>query len=97
MCLGIPGKVVKTYREHDVLMGKVDFSGVLKHVCLEHVSDVQIGQYVLVHVGFALSKIDEEEAQKVFDFLEGMNLLDELRADSPEPIPIRFSPEGVET
>jgi hydrogenase expression/formation protein HypC len=52
----IPGKVVRTFKEHDVLMGKVDFGGVSKQVCLEHVSDVQIGQYVLVHVGFALPK-----------------------------------------
>jgi len=59
-------------------MGKVDFGGVSKQVCLEHVRDVKIGQYVLVHVGFALSKIDEEEAGKVFEFLERMNQLDEL-------------------
>ena len=72
MCLGIPGKVIKTYREHDVLMGKVDFSGVSKQVCLEHVPDVQIGQYVLVHVGFALSKIDEDEAAAALEFLEGI-------------------------
>ncbi|HWE01624.1 MAG TPA: HypC/HybG/HupF family hydrogenase formation chaperone [Tepidisphaeraceae bacterium] len=84
MCLGIPGKVVKTYREHDVLMGKVDFSGVLKQVCLEHVPDVQLGQYVLVHVGFALSKIDEDEAEKVFEFLRGMDQLDELEVPSPD-------------
>jgi hydrogenase expression/formation protein HypC len=78
MCLGIPGKVIKTFREHDVLMGKVDFSGVIKQVCLEHVPDVQIGQYVLVHVGFALSSIDEAEAVRVFDFLKSMDQLDEL-------------------
>lgn len=80
MCLGIPGKVVNTYREHDVLMGRVDFGGVSKQVCLEHVADVRVGQYVLVHVGFALSKIDEDEAQRVFEFLEKMNQLDELSA-----------------
>ena len=83
MCLGIPGKVIATYREHDVLMGKVDFSGVCKRVCLEHVSEVQPGQYVLVHVGFALSRIDEAEAQRVFEFLEQMNQLDELKVSSP--------------
>jgi hydrogenase expression/formation protein HypC len=82
MCLGIPGKVVKTFREHDVLMGKVDFSGVTKQVCLEHVPEVQIGEYVLVHVGFALSKIDEAEAQQVFEFLKSMNQLDELEVPS---------------
>ncbi len=63
MCLGIPGKVVETYREHDVLMGKVDFGGVFKRVCLEHVPEVQIGAYVIVHVGFALNTIDETEAR----------------------------------
>ena len=83
MCLGIPGKVVETYREHDVLMGKVDFSGVRKRVCLEHVPEVQPGEYVLVHVGFALSRIDEEEAQRVFEFLAAMNQLDELKEASP--------------
>lgn len=82
MCLGIPGKVVETYQEHDLLMGKVDFNGIFKRVCLEHVADVQPGEYVLVHVGFALSKIDETEAQRVFDFLAGMNQLDELKVPS---------------
>ena len=82
MCLGIPGRVIKTFQEHDVLMGKVDFSGIIKQVCLEHVPQVRIGQYVLVHVGFALSMIDETEAQRVFDFLKGMDQLDELRTPS---------------
>ena len=87
MCLGIPGRVVKTFQEHDVLMGKVDFGGVSKQVCLEHVPDVEIGQYVLVHVGFALSKIDEDEARRVFTFLDEMKQLDELEVpeDAVEP------------
>ena len=63
-------------------MGKVDFGGVLKRVCLEHVPEVQPGEYVLVHVGFALSQIDEAEAHKVFAFLEGMDQLDELAVNS---------------
>jgi hydrogenase expression/formation protein HypC len=79
MCLGIPGKVVETYREHEVLMGKVDFGGVFKRVCLEYVPQVQPGAYVIVHVGFALNTIDEIEAQFVFDFLEQMNQLEELK------------------
>ena len=83
MCLGIPGKVVETYREHDVLMGKVDFSGVCKRVCLEHVSDARPGDYVLVHVGFALSLLDKEEAGRVFGFLREMNQLDELGVPPP--------------
>jgi hydrogenase expression/formation protein HypC len=83
MCLGIPGKVVETYREHDVLMGKVDFGGVFKRVCLECVPQVQPGTYVIVHVGFALNTIDETEARFVFDFLERMNQLDELKVPAP--------------
>jgi hydrogenase expression/formation protein HypC len=82
MCLGIPGKVMETYREHDVLMGKIDFNGVAKRVCLEHVPEVQPGQYVLVHVGFALSAIDEDEAMRVFTFLKEMSQLDELQEPS---------------
>ena len=83
MCLGIPGKVVDTFREDDVLMGKVDFGGASKRVCLEHVPEVQPGEYVLVHVGFALSKIDEAEARQVFAFLERLNQLDELEEHPP--------------
>jgi hydrogenase expression/formation protein HypC len=82
MCLGIPGKVVETYREHDVQMGKVDFGGVFKRVCLEHTPEAHVGDYVVVHVGFALQRIDEVEAQKVFRFLEEMKQLEELRTPS---------------
>lgn len=78
MCLGVPGKVVETYREHGVLMGKVDFGGVRKAVCLEHVPEVAVGEYVLVHVGFALSRLDEAEANRVFALLKELNQLDEL-------------------
>lgn len=83
MCLGIPGCVVQTYREHDLLMGKVAFGGVLKKVCLEHVPDAAPGDYVIVHVGFALSRIDEQEANRVFQLLEELNQLGELEAPSP--------------
>ena len=83
MCLGIPGKVVETYQEHDVLMGRVEFGGVYKRVCLEHVPEVALNDYVLVHVGFALSRIDEAEARRVFAFLKGMDQLDELQEPAP--------------
>jgi hydrogenase expression/formation protein HypC len=79
MCLAIPGKVVETYREHDMTMGKIDFNGVCKRACLEHIPNVKLGDYVLVHVGFALARIDEAEARQVFDFLEGINQLDDLK------------------
>ena len=79
MCLGIPGRVVETYTEHEMLMCKVDFGGVFKRVCLEHTPTAKIGQFVIVHVGFALEILDEEEARTVFQFLERMNELDELK------------------
>jgi len=92
MCLGIPGKVVETFREHDVLMGKVEFGGISKRVCLEHVPDVRLDEYVLVHVGFALSRIDEAEALRVFEFLDSMEQLGELDPEGVE----RVGPEGTE-
>lgn len=85
MCLGIPGRVIETYSEHDTLMGKVDFGGVSKRVCLAHTPEVRPGQYVIVHVGFALEVVDEKEAEQIFTFLEHMNELDELGAgESPQ-------------
>jgi len=74
---------VTVFREHDLLMGKIDFGGVLKQACLETLPHVIVGDYVLIHVGFALAKIDEEEARQIFAFLEGMSELDEIRA-SPD-------------
>jgi hydrogenase expression/formation protein HypC len=83
MCLGVPGRVVELYREHDVLMAKIDFGGVCKRACLEHVADARPGDYVLVHVGFALSKLDEAEARRVFALLRELGQLDEVREASP--------------
>jgi hydrogenase expression/formation protein HypC len=79
MCLAIPGKVVEVYRENDLAMGKVDFGGVCKRVCLETAPEIEVGDYALVHVGFAIARIDEAEARRVFAMLEGMNELDELK------------------
>jgi hydrogenase expression/formation protein HypC len=77
MCLGISGRVIETFHEHGVRMGKVDFGGVTKRVCLEHV-DAAPGEYVVVHVGFALARVDESEARRVFEFLASMSQLGEL-------------------
>ena len=87
MCLGIPGRVIELFEDHGILMGKVDFDGVRKRVCLAHVPEVQPGEYVLVHVGFALSQIDEAEAKRVLAFLDGMDQLDELRSPLPDGDP----------
>lgn len=84
MCLGIPGKIIEIYREHDLLMGKIDFGGIVKQACLETLPELVIGDYVLIHVGFALAKLDEAEAQQIFSFLEAMNDLAELQPLSSE-------------
>lgn len=85
MCLGVPGKVTEIEENpHGVTMGKVSFAGITKDVCLAYIPDVQVGDYVVVHVGFAISKIDEEEAMEVFELLAQMGELDELDIPQPE-------------
>lgn len=80
MCLAIPGKVVSISGDDPLTrMGKIDFSGVLKQASLAYVPEVQVGDYVIVHVGFALSKVDEAEAQKVFEYLKQMEELGDLK------------------
>jgi hydrogenase expression/formation protein HypC len=80
MCLAIPGKLLSIQGE-DILerTGKVDFGGVVKEISLACVPDAEIGQYVLVHVGLALSVIDEQEAQQVFEYLREIDELNELQ------------------
>jgi hydrogenase expression/formation protein HypC len=70
MCLGIPGKLVDVYGQDGLPMGKVAFGGILKEVCLAYTPEAQVGQYVIVHVGFAISLIDEAEAEEIFSYLE---------------------------
>ena len=70
MCLAIPGKLTEVYQQDNLPMGKVEFGGISKAVCLVYTPDVKVGEYVLVHVGFAIAQIDESEAQEVFSHLE---------------------------
>lgn len=83
MCLSVPGKVREIYSERGLRMGRIDFGGVVKEACLEHVRDAEPGDYVLVHVGFALSRIDEEEAQRIFALLRELGELSELADAAP--------------
>ena len=83
MCLAIPGKVTQIgRREDEMVMGRVSFGGLEKEVCLSYVPDVKIGDYVIVHVGFALNKIDDDEARQVFDYLEQMGETEEIKTKS---------------
>jgi hydrogenase expression/formation protein HypC len=79
MCLGIPGRIVEIHQDEGLAMGLVDFGGVRREVCLAYVEDqVQPGDYALVHVGFAIAKVDEDEARRTFEALRQMSQLEEL-------------------
>ena len=79
MCLAVPGKIISIEGSDPLLRsGKVDFAGIVKQINLAYVPDAQVGDYVLVHVGFAINTIDESEARQVFDYLRQMGELAEL-------------------
>jgi len=78
MCLGIPGKVLETSEQDDLPMGKVEFGGIAKDVCLAYTPEAEVGDYVIVHVGFAISRVDEAEAQEIFSYLDEIGQLAEL-------------------
>jgi len=67
MCLGVPGKVVEIFTENGLPMGRIDYAGTLATACLAYVPEIRVGQYTVVHAGFAISIIDEEEAARTFD------------------------------
>lgn len=69
MCLGVPGKVIEIYDSGGMKMGKVDFGGVVRETCLAYVPEIELGDYTLIHVGFAISQISEEEAQETLKLL----------------------------
>jgi len=76
MCLGIPGKVTEIRDEAGLAMGKVDFGGVRKDACLAYLPEVRIGDYVIVHVGFAISHVDETEALRTLEMLDRMGVME---------------------
>jgi hydrogenase expression/formation protein HypC len=81
MCLAIPGKVVETYNQGGLSMARVQFGGITREACLEYLPETKAGDYVLVHVGFAISRVDEEEAERTYQALKELDQLTEL--DSP--------------
>jgi hydrogenase expression/formation protein HypC len=83
MCLGVPGMIIEVYQKDNLRMARVDFGGVEREACLEYVPEAQVGEFVVVHVGFAISRLSEEDAQATLDMLrEIMDLEEEL---GPEP------------
>ena len=89
MCLGIPGRIVDVWGDHELINGHVDFGGVVKEVCLAYVPDARPGDYVIVHVGFAITRIDEEEARRTLAVLAemgdlvGLEFADDTTAPGP--------------
>jgi hydrogenase expression/formation protein HypC len=77
MCLGIPGKVVEIYEQNGVRMGKVDFGGIMKEACLAYVPEVELGDYTIIHVGFAITQLDEASAQETLALFEEIGVLEE--------------------
>ena len=70
MCLGIPGKITDIYERNEVQMGKIDFGGVIKEVCLAYVPEAKVGEYALIHVGFAISLMSEDEALETLKLIK---------------------------
>ena len=88
MCLGVPGKVVEIYEANGTRMGKVDFSGIKKEVCLAYLPEIQVGDYTIVHVGFAITQLDEKSALETLAMFHDLGILEEeLLADEQESVP----------
>ena len=85
MCLGIPGEIVDVRDDDGLRVGRVRFAGITRDVCLDYVPDAAVGEYVLVHVGFAISRIDREEAARAYRVLEEIGQTVELTSDREPP------------
>jgi hydrogenase expression/formation protein HypC len=86
MCLGVPGKITEIYELNGLRMGRIDFGGIVKEACLAYVPEAEVGDYTLIHVGFALNVIDEQEALETLSLLREIDVLgEELGEDIPAP------------
>jgi len=96
MCLGIPGRVVSVDDSAFLRMGRVDFGGITREVCLAYVPEARVGDYVIVHAGFAISQLSADEAAETLDLLSQVGLVDpvELKQPGPAPAPLPAQPAG---
>ena len=76
MCLGIPGKITEIYEKDSLKMAKIDFGGIVKEACLAYTPEAKVGEYALIHVGFAISLMDEEEAQETLKLIKEISEFD---------------------
>ena len=86
MCLGVPGKIVEIYEANGLKMGKIDFGGVTREACLAYVPEATLGEYTVIHVGFAISLLSEEEAQATLELLREIASFDEELGLEPEAV-----------
>jgi len=94
MCLAVPGQVKQIYEDQGIRMGRVNFGGIVKEVCLAYLPEINVGEYAIVHVGFAISRVDEESANATLQMFRDLGALDEefgetskTRADDNHEIP----------
>lgn len=87
MCLGVPGKIIAVYEANGIRMGKVDFGGVVREACLAYTPEACPGDYIIVHVGFAISLLSEQEAMESLDLIRQLADFDEEAASTPGQVP----------
>ena len=83
MCLAVPGKIIEIYEKQELKMAKMDFSGVTREACIEHVPEAKVGDYAIIHVGFAISLLSEEEALESIDLIREIVEAGELEGEDP--------------
>ncbi len=81
MCLGIPGKVIEIFERDALPMARVEFGGIVKETCLAYTPEAKVGDYVIVHVGFAISRVDEAEAEEIFSYLQQIEAAETAETD----------------
>lgn len=96
MCLAVPGRVERVWEDAGTRMGKVNFGGIVKNVCLAYVPEVVVGDYTIVHVGFAISRIDEESAQKTLQTFRDLGVLDDEFASEEKVLKRAAAAEALE-
>ncbi len=85
MCLGVPGKIVETYEKGGLHMARVDFGGIFREACLDYVPEAKVGEYCIIHVGFAISVLSESEAMETLDLLRQIGGIEEELGPEPTP------------
>ena len=83
MCLGVPGKIIETYEKGGLHMAKVDFGGIFREACLDYVPEAKVGEYCIIHVGFAISLLSESEAMETLDLLRQIGSIEEELGPQP--------------